>query len=85
VGSISRIAQRLSQSVHRRADAVLEFDDRIVGPQPLAQLLAGYNLAWSLKQYKENSKRLLRQADSPPSILSQFASAEVELEALEAD
>src|SRR5262249_6105476 len=80
---IGRIAQRLSQSVHGGADAVLKFDDGVVRPKPLTQLFAGHYLARALEQHDQNSKRVLGQANSFSSILAQLTGTQVELEILE--
>ena len=48
-GRFCRIAKRLSQSLHRRAHAVVEIDEGVVGPQALAQLLTSDELARALQ------------------------------------
>ena len=47
---LGRIAQRVTQTLHRRVQAVLEVDERIRRPKPLAQLFARDQFAGALQQ-----------------------------------
>ena len=84
-GFLGRVAQRLPQPVHGSADTVLELHNRVVRPEPLAQLFPSYNLQRTFEQENKYSKGLLRQADSFASILAQLTRAKVQFEAFEAD
>ena len=44
-GRLCRVAQRFAQAVDDGVQAVLEVDERAVRPEPLAQLLAGDQVA----------------------------------------
>ena len=49
-GSISGVAQCLSQAVDSRADAVLELDDGVLRPEFLSDLVPWDNFAWMLQE-----------------------------------
>ena len=73
------VAERRSQPLHGGIEAVLEIDERAVGPQPLAQLVPGDDVAWTLEHHPEDFERLLLQPDAD-AVLPQLAGSDVELE-----
>jgi hypothetical protein len=48
----SRFAQRIAQLSNRGVDAVLEFDNRVVGPESLANLLTEDYFSGSLEKHQ---------------------------------
>src|SRR4029450_4990554 len=65
--------------VDRFVEAVIEVHERIRGPKPAPEFLAGHQLAWSGQQHGEHLKRLLLKPD-PDTALPQLASLKIGLE-----
>src|SRR5438552_6415815 len=68
---LSRIVQRLAQSPDGCVDAVIEFHNRVVWPESLPDLFAGYHLSRQRKKHRQNLKRLFGKPD-PKAISAQF-------------
>jgi hypothetical protein len=81
---VGGIAQRIAQPLNRCVDAVVELDDGVVGPQHLAQLFAGHQLARPVQQHDQDSERLLVEANLDP-VLAQLGGLNVEFERAEAE
>ena len=60
---VGGIRQRRSESIDRRVQALLELNERIVGPQPLAQFVPGDHFSRPLDQHRKNPKRLFLKAN----------------------
>src|SRR5205814_10680496 len=56
-----RIAERLTQLIHRRVQAVIEFHESIRGPQAGAQFFAAHDVTGTFEQNREDRERLLLQ------------------------
>jgi hypothetical protein len=76
--------QSLAQSRDCIANAVVEIDERVSGPQPSAQLFSGNNPSWLGSKDGENVEWESRdgQTNSPPA---QFANGHIEFEDPEAN
>jgi hypothetical protein len=59
---IRGIVQSLTQSAYSRVQAMIEVDERSVGPQPAPELFAADHLAGPFEQGVEQGKGLIRQA-----------------------
>src|SRR6185369_1515573 len=79
----SRIAERLAQALHRSVDAVVEVDDGVAGPELLAKLLAGDEIARMLQKERKHAQRLPLELYLA-AVPAQFQGAWVELEVSEA-
>jgi hypothetical protein len=79
VGSLSRIAQRVTKFANRRIQPVLEINVRAVGPEAGGQLLAGYHLARTLEQSLQNLKGKILDLYKTAAF-EQFSRTEVHLE-----
>ena len=79
-----RVPERIPQTLYGRIDAVIEFDSRIVGPQPLPDLFSRHQLARAFQKFEKDKKGLLLQADSL-SAPSQLRGSEVELKLAKAN
>src|SRR5688572_22873240 len=76
---VGGVAKRRSQPLHGGVEAVLEIDKRAVRPEPLAQLVPGDHVAWTLEHQSKDFERLLLQPDAH-AVLPQLAGSDVELE-----
>ena len=76
---VSGVTQYVAQPPDGRVEAVLEIDERIVGPQALAKLVAGDQLMWAVQKGEEEPERLLRQNDVC-AVGVQLARAGIQLE-----
>ena len=81
---IGFVAERLAQFLDRRVQAVVEINERVGGPEALANLLAGDQLAGLLQQDFENLDRLALQLQ-PDAILTELSALRVELEGAETE
>ena len=81
----SIIIQCLAYSIYGLVQRLLEVNERIVSPDLLLQLLSRNDLAWPLRQGRQNAERLLLQPDRQAmltqlhGIAVQFVNAEVDL------
>ncbi len=73
-----RIAESVTQFLHRAVQTVVEFDKSVPRPQQLAQFLTGHQLAGPFEQRSQDLKRLLTQADAN-AVLTQLACPRVRL------
>src|SRR5262245_37349095 len=78
------VAQRGTETLHCRVEAVLEVDERAGRPETLAKLLACHNLARTVEHHRENLERLILQSN-PDAALAQFTRAGIDLEVSELD
>jgi hypothetical protein len=76
---IGFIAEGGAQPLDRRVEAVLEVDERSVGPETLPQFVARDDVAGALEHQAEDFVRLILQADAPRPV-AQLAGMAVELE-----
>src|SRR6185295_4232205 len=60
-------------------EPVIEVDERIRGPQPAPELVAGHQLPWSGQQHSEHLKRLLLKLD-PHTPFTELARPQIGLE-----
>src|SRR5207249_6421674 len=74
-----RITQRLPNPVDRFVHPVVEIDEGLGGPQPVAKLFPGHRLAAPFEQHREKLKRLLLKSE-PHAVLSQLAGSLIDLE-----
>src|SRR5216683_8167414 len=81
----SGFPQCLPKTFHGSVNAVFELNDRIVWPQPMADLFAQHNLAGALQQQGKNLKGLFSQANSLAPALAQLTRAKVEFHVVKAD
>ena len=63
---------------------MLEVDERVAGPQLMAQLVAGDQLAGALEQRFQQRQGLFREG-LPTAVVREFARAQVQFEDVEAD
>jgi hypothetical protein len=56
-----------------RADAVLELDDRVIGPEPFAYFLAANYFSGMFQQHGKNLERLFRQAHHLAAVMAQLS------------
>ncbi len=77
------VAEGGPQPFDRGVEAVLEVDERAVGPEPALQLVAGDHVTRALEHQPQDLERLLLQADGG-AVLVQLTRPDVELERSEA-
>lgn len=79
-----RIAERVAELIGGGVETVVEADEGVRGPEPLADLFARDHFAWTLEKDGEQAKGLFLQAylDTAPTELSV---PEVRLENSETD
>src|ERR1700676_5578754 len=65
-GILRRISKGVPQAANGGVQAVIEIDEGIRRPEPLAQLLAGHDFAGLLQKLREYLERLLLQLDPHP-------------------
>jgi hypothetical protein len=58
-GLIDRVSKGVPQPLYGGVDTVIEFDDRVVRPQALPDVLPRDNFAWRFEEHPENLERLL--------------------------
>jgi len=68
-----------TQSFDRGVQAVLEVDERPIGPEPLPQFIAGDDIARAFEHQAEDLERLFLQADRTAALV-QLTRPEVQLE-----
>ena len=73
------LAERLAQAFDRGVEAVIELDERVVGPQLLPQLLTRDHLTGAIEQRRRGSAGAGRSPKPRPP-LAQLARADVQLE-----
>jgi hypothetical protein len=79
-----RITQRLSNPVNGLVHAVIEIDEGLGSPQPVAKLFPSDDLTRPLEQHRENLKRLFRQTELH-AVLFQLAGTKIHLEYAETE
>jgi hypothetical protein len=77
------IAQKLTQSVDSCANAVLELNNCIVGPERLADRFPRNHLIGSFEQHAEDAKGLLGQANGICSVPMKLSGGEIQRKVLE--
>lgn len=80
---IGRFPQHVAQLLDGGVDAVIEFHDGVVRPEPEADLVAKDHLAGMLQQHEEDLERLFPQAE-PDAEFAQLARSGVDFERPEA-
>ena len=58
LGLVGRVTQRLPQLLDGSVDAVVELYDRVVGPQPLLDLVERHDVAATLDQHQQDLEGL---------------------------
>lgn len=81
---IRQIAQRVAKFLHRFIQAMIEINEHILRPQPLAKLLARNYFSRALQQHRQQLNRLLRQPDSCPA-LAKLTRSHIEFKKTEAE
>ena len=76
---IGIVAECGAETLHGRVEAVLEIDERAIGPEPLLQLLARHDPAWTLEHHPQYFERLFLQPQAGRAV-PQLPRAEVQLE-----
>ncbi len=76
---LGRVAERLTRLSYGRVQTVLEIDERIGLPQPLAQFLASHDLTSPLDERKEDLTRVFLQANGS-AIAVQLPVGSIQLE-----
>ena len=76
------VAEDGPEPLHHRVDAVLEVDRGAVGPQPLADVLAGDDVAGAIEHQRQQLERLFLQPDGIGAA-THLAQAHVDLDATE--
>ena len=74
-----RVAKRIAQASDRGANAVIEFDDRVAGPQAFANVLPGNHFTRRLEKHLENSKGLLLESNAA-ACFTQFSPGKIQFE-----
>ena len=74
-----RVPERVAQAPDCGANAVIEFDDRVVGPQAFANVLAGNHFTRRLEEHLENSKGLLLESNAA-ACFTQFSPGKIQFE-----
>jgi hypothetical protein len=77
--TLGAVADHRAQALDGRGEAVLEVDERAVGPQPLTQLLPREELARLPQQHRQHFVGLILQAN-PHAVLAQLPRPHVQLE-----
>jgi hypothetical protein len=62
---------------------VLELDDRVVGPEPLAYFLAANYFTGTFEQHSKNLERLFGKTDHPAGIMAELSRPQVQHEIFE--
>ena len=81
---VGRIIERLAQAAHRRVQTGLEVDERIGGPEALAQCLTRDELARTLEQRVQNRDGLVGNLEAGGAV-AQFPRAPVQRERAESN
>ena len=61
-GVVRIVAKCLAKLGDRDSQAVVEVANRVVGPRPFANLVAGNHFAGTLQQHQEHAQRLVLQS-----------------------
>src|ERR1700722_2679182 len=77
-GILRRITEGVPQSPNGGVQAVIEIDEGVRRPEPVAQLLAGHDFAGLLQKLCQYLERLLLELDLQP-LAAQFTGAQIEL------
>ena len=81
---LGRVAEHLAQLLDRRVEGVIEIDEGVGGPEPLAHRLAGDHLARALEEHHQQLKRLLLQLQ-PDALAPKLPRLEIDFEGPEPD
>ncbi len=81
---VAGIDQRAAQLLYSVVDAVVELDNRVVGPKSLANFVASDDLAVGLDQDAQDLQGLVGEKQDGAVILAQFPRAQVNLKDSEA-
>ena len=63
---------------------MIEIDEGVGGPQPVAKLFPGHRLTGPLEQHRQNLKRLLLKPE-PHAVFPQLAGSKIDLEYAETE
>lgn len=77
-GIIGIVTERLSQSLHRRIETVVEIYECVRRPEAALEFGTGNNLPWMFEKQSKNLQRLILQPDAAP-LLEKFTRAEIQL------
>jgi|SRR5215470_8192557 len=78
-GTLSGVAEGLTDFVNSFVEAVVEIDESVCRPEFFLKFLARYYLPWVLKQHRQDLEGLFLKANSQ-SVFAQFACAKIEFE-----
>jgi len=78
------IAERFAQPLDGRVHAVLEVDEGVVGPEPLAQFLARHDAPRASEQCLQNRERLFREVGAD-AILPDLPAVRIQLDRTDRD
>jgi hypothetical protein len=81
---VAGVHQRASQLLYSVIDAVVELDNRVVGPKSLANFVATDDLAVGFDQDAQDLEGLVGENQDSAIILAQFAGAQVDFKDTEA-
>ena len=79
---VRRVTQGFAQAADGIVQAVFEFDERILGPEPLLKLISGDHFAGMLKESEQELERLLVKFDSD-ALFAQLSRPGIHLERAE--
>ena len=82
-GIAGRVAQRFSDLVHRRVQAVIEVNEGVSRPELFAEFLASHDSAGAFQQNSEHCERLFLDSEAC-AVLAKFARDQVRLKHTEA-
>ncbi len=74
------ITERLPEFLYRCVEAVLEVDERVGLPEPVAQILASDNIAGPVKERRQHLGRLLLQRHATAIVAAELAGRRIEYE-----
>ena len=81
---VRRVTQGFAQAADGIVQAVFEFDERILGPEPLLKLISGDHFAGMLEESEQELERLLVELNAD-ALLAQLSRLRIHLERAEAN